>query len=185
MSRIALPPLISPGLFRHFAVVTVMFTVLIAIIADGESREAITDEVAAREAKNEQLRIEAKKLGPRKIEFRNHAERYRAKPFESEGGMRADGFGEPMDSGAEGGGGGAYLSSDFDDGPAPIYSPPVLVNSPQTQGQQPVMGQDGQPGPMPPPPQKKQPFKPTPDMIAQTLAASRARSGGDSSDDFR
>ena len=51
--RRAAPPLpISPKLLKHFAVVTLVLTACIAMFADGESREAIQDQVELRAANN-------------------------------------------------------------------------------------------------------------------------------------
>lgn len=66
--RRAAPPLpISPKLLKHFAVVTLVLTACIAMFADGESREAIQDQVELRAANNTLLATEAEKLGPRKL----------------------------------------------------------------------------------------------------------------------
>lgn len=50
MSRIAKPSAVSPKMFRHFAVITLVVTVLVAMLADGEKRDAISQEIAARQA---------------------------------------------------------------------------------------------------------------------------------------
>lgn len=66
--RRAAPPLpISPKLLKHFAAVTVVLTACIAMFADGESREAIQEQVDMRAARNQLLETEAQKLGTRKL----------------------------------------------------------------------------------------------------------------------
>lgn len=50
MSRIAKPSAVSPKMYRHFAVITLVLTVLVAMLADGEQRDAISQEIAARQA---------------------------------------------------------------------------------------------------------------------------------------
>ena len=45
----ALPSAIPPKMYRHFALVTVLFTTVIAMFADGENREARATQVEQRE----------------------------------------------------------------------------------------------------------------------------------------
>lgn len=61
MAMIAQSIVVSPKVYRHFAVLTVTVTALIAIFADGERREEIADHIEAKEAKAEARRIEAEK----------------------------------------------------------------------------------------------------------------------------
>ncbi len=66
--RRAAPPLpISPKLLKHFAALTLVLTGCIAMFADGESREAIQEQVDMRAARNQLLETEAEKLGTRKV----------------------------------------------------------------------------------------------------------------------
>ena len=58
MAMIAQTLVLSPKLYRHFAVLTVSVTALIAIFADGERREDISDHIAVKVAKAEAHRIE-------------------------------------------------------------------------------------------------------------------------------
>lgn len=51
MSRIAKPRAVSPRMFRHFAVITVVLTAVIGLFANGEQGNAITDEIAAKQAR--------------------------------------------------------------------------------------------------------------------------------------
>jgi hypothetical protein len=54
-------------MYRHFAVVTVAITLLIALFADGENREAIGNELKAQQQQTEMRRAEAEKFGPKKL----------------------------------------------------------------------------------------------------------------------
>lgn len=67
MARVAPPLPVSPKLFRHFAVITVVVTACVAMFADGEGREAIAAQVAERQKQNELLVAEAKTVGQRTI----------------------------------------------------------------------------------------------------------------------
>ena len=178
MSRIALPPLVSPQLFRHFAVITVALTACIGLIADGESREAIRDEFAEREARNQVLKTEKQKLGKRTINLRSRPEKYRARaPDES-------GPDIPVDAGGYSGGGGDgdYSGSGYTGfGPPPSYE---TVPTADPWANQPISGREGAPGTPPVVQKKKPPFKPSPEDIQRTIAEARARSGGDDSDDY-
>lgn len=52
---------VSPKLYRHFAMATVMITACLAVFADGEKRQEIEDMVASRQQQNEaQAEQEAK-----------------------------------------------------------------------------------------------------------------------------
>ena len=51
MSRIAKPRAMSPRMYWHFAVITILFTATVAVFADGERRNAIADDIAARQAR--------------------------------------------------------------------------------------------------------------------------------------
>ncbi len=67
MSRAAPPLPITPKLFKHFATLTIVITVCVAVFADGEGREMVTEQVAAVEAQNRVLKVEAQKLGERHL----------------------------------------------------------------------------------------------------------------------
>jgi hypothetical protein len=60
---------ISPRLFRHFAVITAAISACVAMFADGEGREAVANELAERQRKNELLIAEAAKVGTRSVGF--------------------------------------------------------------------------------------------------------------------
>ena len=106
--RRAAPPLpLSPKLLKHFAAITLVLTASIAMFADGESREVITEQVDMRAARNQLLETEAEKLGTKKLKahlaLKDKGRAYL--PFAEEG--QANEFGGGMD----GGGGGARISS--------------------------------------------------------------------------
>lgn len=67
MSRRSPAPVLSPRVFRHFAVITVAVTACIAMFADGENREALAGPIEQRIARNHQLQAEADKLGKRRL----------------------------------------------------------------------------------------------------------------------
>lgn len=60
-------PAIDAKMYRHFAVVTVCLTAGLAIFADGESRQAVADEISAREDQAALERAEVAKFGPAKL----------------------------------------------------------------------------------------------------------------------
>ena len=49
MAKISTPAL-TPKMYRHFAVVTVVFTLLLAIFSSGENRQEIADQIAQQQA---------------------------------------------------------------------------------------------------------------------------------------
>ena len=63
MSRAAPTIPVSAKMYRHFAVVTVTITTCLAIFADGENRQALAEEVAARQQQNELRAAEQEKSG--------------------------------------------------------------------------------------------------------------------------
>lgn len=69
MKAISAQPLSLPKIYRHFAVVTVAVTLLVAIMADGESRET-TAQAMTSPASSQPIRIEK----PRKNERDGEAE---------------------------------------------------------------------------------------------------------------
>lgn len=54
-------------MYRHFAVVTVLITLLIALFADGENRQAMGNELEAQRQQTALRQAEGEKLGPRKL----------------------------------------------------------------------------------------------------------------------
>lgn len=91
MARRARKPAVDARMYRHFAVVTVCLTAALAIFADGESRKAVTDEIAARERRAALERAEVEKFGQAKL-----IDRSGASTATFDYGGSAD-FGAPMD----------------------------------------------------------------------------------------
>lgn len=98
MAQLTTSP-ISPKMFRHFAVVTIIVTLLLAVFADGENREAlaenVSDEIAARQEAARVEQAQVAKFGAPKLVSR-------AKPRNRVGYANGDGFdtayGTPSDS---------------------------------------------------------------------------------------
>ncbi len=70
-------------MLRHFAVATVILTALVAMFADGESRDAAEHAIAAREAKNRAMEVDAAKFGAPKLHLRapdNQADQFGDEP---------------------------------------------------------------------------------------------------------
>ncbi len=60
--RRAVPTIpVTPGMLRHFAVLTVAITGCLAMFADGENRQLVEDKLKARQAQNQALRAQAEK----------------------------------------------------------------------------------------------------------------------------
>ena len=95
---------LNTNMYRHFAVITVCLTAALAMFADGESRDAVADELAAREQKAKLEKAEVEKFGKAKLVSAP------AKPSAGFDTTGSGDFGAPMDD--PGGGG-------FDPGFAP------------------------------------------------------------------
>lgn len=67
MSRVDSLIKVPPRMYRHFAVVTVLLTLCIAIFADGENREAISAEIRSQNQLAEMRQADAVKFGSRKL----------------------------------------------------------------------------------------------------------------------
>ena len=95
MVRRARKPAMDARMYRHFAVVTVCLTAALAIFADGESRKAMGDGIAAHERRAALERAEVEKFGQAKLIDRSGAAGGPAATFDYSGGSA---FGAPMDS---------------------------------------------------------------------------------------
>jgi hypothetical protein len=84
MKAITAQTLSLPKVYRHFAVITVAVTLLVAVFADGENREALAQSAAAQSGSTHAIRIEK----PKKKERDGQAEG----SFGTTGGQ----FGAPM-----------------------------------------------------------------------------------------
>lgn len=100
---------VPPKMVRHFAVVTVCITVFIAIFADSERREAISDEMHVEQQRAALREAEVKKMGARKLALAQTS-----RPASASGGFGGEG---PVDPGGSGGGSGS--------GSGPETRPPV------------------------------------------------------------
>lgn len=67
MSRISTALPIPKGMYRHFSVITLLATACMAIFADGERRQSISDEVNAQNQKAELRKAEAEKNGVQSV----------------------------------------------------------------------------------------------------------------------
>lgn len=102
MSRIARTLPVSAKLYRHFAVVTVVITVCVALFADGETHATVADEIETRQTRNELVEHEVNKLGVRR-------QALGALHIKTGGGWGDGGGG----GGDMGGGGSAMLPNDY------------------------------------------------------------------------
>ena len=163
MHPAARPLPVSPKAFRHFAAITVAITVCVALFADGESREALSAGIEARQDRNALLKTEADKLGTRhfaarQLHLRDSKRSYLA--FAPDDPENAENFGTPMDgSDTDFTGGGRRAPPPPPPGMGPGAVPPGL---PATVAKQVVQ--------RPPP-------RPSEDQIQSLIAASRQRSG--------
>lgn len=58
---------ISPKLYRHFAIITIAISGVIAMFADGDRRQAIADDIHQRQQQAELKKIDRDKFGPQQI----------------------------------------------------------------------------------------------------------------------
>lgn len=144
MARAAPTLPISPRMFRHFAVITVAITGCVALFADGEGREAIASELAARQQKNQVLIAEAEKVGKRTVGFDRTSAGKGAVAAANDSVDWSDNggdFGAPMedpggsspggdDGPASGGGGGMFGRF----GPGPMSVMPPMARQQNAQG---------------------------------------------------
>lgn len=102
MARRANPAALNAKMYRHFAVVTVCLTGALAILADGENREAVAEELARRDRQAELKRAEAAKFGAPKLVTSSDRRGGHAATFDYGG--TASTFGAPMDTAGAGAG---------------------------------------------------------------------------------
>jgi len=91
MAKISTPGL-TPKMFRHFAVVTIAATLLLAVFSSGENREAIAAQVAAQK-EAEMARIKRSKPAYGEAKLKQEARPGKFESFGDGGGS----FGQPMD----------------------------------------------------------------------------------------
>jgi hypothetical protein len=170
MTRVAPALPISPKLFRHFAAITVVVTVCVAIFADGEGRDALAAQIKDRQNQNELMIAEAKAVGERTVGL-NKIKASKGVVALANAGIdsidSSETFGAPMDTGAG-------SSSDSDD-----LSPPAASRGPIAQLAA------ANPLSVVPPfarqlnkrPAAAQPQRPSQEQLQQLFDASRRRSG--------
>lgn len=106
---------VSPyRIYRHFAVVTVVLTAGVAILADGERRAALAEEIEAREQRNELEIASQQKFGkPRLVKKTPQG----GGSFGSDSGS----FGDPMDDPGSSSSGYVPANLWFSGGSTPVY----------------------------------------------------------------
>lgn len=85
-----------PKIYRHFAVLTLAVTALMALFADGENRAAIAEEIQTRQQRAEMREANAKKFGKKELlvnKARGPSINNKGFDYSDAG----DGFGAPMD----------------------------------------------------------------------------------------
>lgn len=97
MAQLKMPP-IPVKMYRHFAVVTIALTGVLALFADGENREIVETHLAERQQQAELRRISAERAGPRVVAAGSDMT---AGSFPDDAGS----FGAPTDTSVSGGGG--------------------------------------------------------------------------------
>lgn len=103
MARIA-KPTVPQKAYRHFAVVTVVVALLLALFANGESRQAVAEEMAQRDEQARLERISAERARGPRITRREEASQARF-----DGGDLED-FGKPMERLQSGGAGNTSIN---------------------------------------------------------------------------
>ena len=171
MSRISRKQTVSPKVYRHFATITVIVTACTAMFADGETTEAVTDRIAAREARNGLLTVESSKVGARHVKVAKLHLRDEKRSY-----MR---FSPEMPEDASNDGSSAYvIGGEIEASRGPLQGPPS--GPPGAGSPSPGMGPSG-PGPARPR-QARTPPRPSAAQMESLLAQSRARSGSSESD---
>lgn len=101
---------IDPKMYRHFAMITIAISTVVAVFANGETQEAI----ARNDQHTEMKQAEVKRFGKAKIGDNRSADAKRGS-----GGFRGT-FGEPMDGTSSPGGNSSYVPASMALGPMPI-----------------------------------------------------------------
>jgi hypothetical protein len=155
-------------MFRHFAAITVLITILVAVFADGEGREALAAQVAERQKQNALLVADAKTVGQRTIGLKKAKSGKAAVAYANATVDDSDSggsYGAPMDS--AGGSGSGSDSGSISVGPS---RPPGPLMGPGPNSAVPPHERKKGPG-------KAQPPRPTQDQLNRLMEASRQRSG--------
>jgi hypothetical protein len=166
MSRIARNQTVSPKVYRHFAVITVILTACTAMFADGEATGTVADRMAERGARNELLSVESQKVGARhvkmaKLNLRNEKRSYFAFAPEMPENAANDGAAYQGDSG--------IVAAPRASRVGPPMGPPGAGQDTAESGS--AARQRSKPR------QASKPAAPSADQLETLLAQSRARSG--------
>lgn len=107
---------IDPKMYRHFAILTVAISAIVAVFADGESQDAM----ARNQQHAEMKQAEEAKFGKTKLVDKRDDK----SPRRSAGGGFHGEFGAPMDGSAGGGGNSSFIPANMNVGPMPIMIEP-------------------------------------------------------------
>lgn len=177
---------ISPRLLKHFAAVTLVITVCVAMFASGGSAQ-ISSELQDREARNQLLKTEADTLGSRKVAATLKRDHPPGRGQWGNDGGLDDGSGQgamdPDSAGTDGNDDRAAWSS-----PAAgtTFTPGITPGNSIKVNGKPVLVRPGQPFPRSADAsraQAEQPFRPDASQIDAIRAAARERTGSSSGDD--
>lgn len=91
MAQISKPP-VPLKMYKHFAVITVGLTVMMALFADGENRQAVAEHIEQRQREAELQAASQQITGPPRLVRRDNEQNVGS--FGDEG---VNGFGSPMD----------------------------------------------------------------------------------------
>ena len=95
MARTLTPTIIPPKMYRHFALVTVLLTLGVAMFASGENRQAVAAQIEERQQQQELERESNERFGPREAA---HRPRRAAAKFSSDHEVFDHSFGRPMNT---------------------------------------------------------------------------------------
>ncbi len=118
---------LTPQLIKQFAIVTVMVTAAIAVVADGRGRdagEAVKATIANREARNQQLAAEARALGARHLGVSMNERKAREDPAAGTPVDESGSSAEESAGSASIGGGASYARTS---GNAPVVPPRLAL----------------------------------------------------------
>lgn len=173
---------ISPRLLKHFAAVTLVITVCVAMFASGGSAQ-ISSELQDREARNQLLKTEADTLGSRKVAATLKRDHQPGRGQWGNDGGLDDGSGQgTMDPDSAGTGG----SDDRAVWSGPTAKTAITPGNSIKVNGKPVLVRPGQPFPRSADVsrgQSEQPFRPDASQIDAIRAAARERTGSSSGDD--
>ncbi|HEY6814433.1 MAG TPA: hypothetical protein VI168_02725 [Croceibacterium sp.] len=126
MARTLTPTIIPPKMYRHFALVTVLLTMAVAMFASGENRQATAAQIEERRQQEEFEQNSREKLDEPKIAHRSER---RSAHFSADSEVFDRSFGRPM-SVTRGGSGAAGIAAAVGapGGAPPAYSEHYLAS---------------------------------------------------------